>query len=196
MSTATAGTTRKRPAVPPGTWRVDPVHSSVQFAVKHMGIATVRGKFTRFEGTLEVAEELSASRVYGKVDPASIDTDEPDRDAHLRSPDFFDVEHYPEITFESTRIEPIDDVSSTVYGNLAMHGIKREIRLEVAAEGTDTDPWGNERIGLAATGMLKRSDFDMKFNQALGSGNLLVGDKVNISLDISAVRAPDGEESR
>jgi polyisoprenoid-binding protein YceI len=190
MASTTSSTTRTRSAVPTGTWRVDPTHSSIQFAVKHMGIATVRGKFTRFEGTLEVGEDLSTSKAYGKVDASSIDTDEPDRDAHLRSPDFFDVENYPEITFESTRVEPIDAESSTVYGNLTMHGVTKEVRLDVAVEGTDTDPWGNERVGLAASGVLKRSDFDMKFNQALGSGNLLVGDKVSISLDISAVRDP------
>jgi polyisoprenoid-binding protein YceI len=188
MTTATGSTARTRSAVPTGTWRVDPVHSSVQFAVKHMGIATVRGKFTRFEGTLEVGEDLSSSRAYGKVDVSSIDTDEPDRDAHLRSADFFDVEHYPEITYESTRVVPLDSDSSTVYGNLTMHGVTKEVRLEVVVDGTDTDPWGNERVGLSASGVLKRSDFDMKFNQALGSGNMLVGDKVNISLDISAVR--------
>jgi polyisoprenoid-binding protein YceI len=185
---ATGSTTRTRSVIPPGTWRVDPAHSSVQFAVKHMGIATVRGKFTRFEGTVEVGEDLASSRAYGKVDVSSIDTDEPDRDAHLRSADFFDVEHFPEITFESTRVEPLDEESSAVYGNLTMHGVTREVRLDVNVEGTDTDPWGNERVGLEASGTLKRSDFDMKFNQALGSGNLLVGDKVNVSLDISAVK--------
>ena len=192
MTTATGSTARTRSAVPTGTWRVDPVHSSVQFAVKHMGIATVRGKFTRFEGTLEVGEDLASSKAYGKVDVSSIDTDEPDRDAHLRSADFFDAEHYPEITFESTRVEPLDSESSAVYGNLTMHGVTKEIRLDVNVEGVDTDPWGNERVGLEASGTLNRSDFDMKFNQALGSGNLLVGDKVNISLDISAVRQEPG----
>lgn len=196
MATATGSTTRTRSAVPIGIWRVDPVHSSVQFAVKHMGIATVRGKFTRFEGTLDVGEDLSASKAYGKVDVSSIDTDEPDRDAHLRSVDFFDVEHYPEITYESTRVVPLDAESSTVYGNLTMHGVTKEVRLEVVVEGTDTDPWGNERVGLSASGVLKRSDFDMKFNQALGSGNMLVGDKVNISLDISAVKATTTEGSQ
>jgi polyisoprenoid-binding protein YceI len=188
MATIATSTARTHTLVPAGIWKVDPAHSSVQFAVKHMGIATVRGKFTRFEGTLEVGEDLAHSRAYGKVDVASIDTGEPDRDAHLRSPDFFDVEKYPEITYESTRVEAIDDESTAVYGNLTMHGVTREIRLDVIVEGVDTDPWGNERVGLTASGSLLRSDFDMKFNQALGSGNLLVGDKVNISLDISAVK--------
>jgi polyisoprenoid-binding protein YceI len=179
--------------VPAGTWRVDPAHSSVQFAVKHMGIATVRGKFTKFEGTVEVGEDYSSSRAYGRVEVASIDTDEPDRDAHLRSPDFFDAENYPEITFESIRVVPLNDDTSTVHGNLTMHGVTKEVRLEVVVEGTDTDPWGNERVGLSASGVLSRGDFDMKFNQALGSGNLLVGDRVNISLDISAVKVPAEE---
>jgi polyisoprenoid-binding protein YceI len=153
-----------------------------------MGIATVRGRFTKFEGTLEVGEDLGSSRAYGKVDVASIDTGEPDRDAHLRSADFFDAERYPEITYESTRVEPIDDESSAIYGNLTMHGVTKEVRLDVFVQGADTDPWGNERVGLTAVGALNRSDFDMKFNQALGSGNLLVGDRVDISLDISAVK--------
>jgi polyisoprenoid-binding protein YceI len=106
----------------------------------------------------------------------------------MRSPDFFDADNYPEITFESTRVEAIDEESSRVTGNLTMHGVTREVRLDVVVQGTDTDPWGNERVGLEGVGVLKRSDFDMKFNQALGSGNMLVGDKVNMSLDISAVK--------
>ena len=179
--------TRTTSLVPTGTWSVDPGHSSVEFSVKHMGIATVRGKFTEFEGTLEVGEDLRSSRARGSVKVASIDTNEKQRDEHLRSPDFFEVEQYPEMTYESTRIEPIDDDSSHVFGNLTMHGVTREVKVEVVFQGADTDPWGNERVGLEAVGTLKRSDFDMKFNQALGSGNALVGDKVTIALDISAV---------
>ena len=180
--------TRTTSLIPTGTWTVDAAHSNVQFGIKHMGIATVRGKFTEFEGTLEVGEDLSSSSARGRVMVASITTDEEQRDAHLRSPDFFDVENHPEITFESTQIEAIDEESSRIAGNLTMHGITREVKLKAVVHGTDVDPYGNERVGLEAVGVLKRSDFDMKFNQALGSGNVLVGDKVRVSLDISAVR--------
>jgi polyisoprenoid-binding protein YceI len=179
--------TRTAPLIPTGTWIVDPVHSSIEFSVKHMGIANVRGRFTEFEGMLEMKEELAACRARGSVKVGSIDTGDSHRDEHLRSPDFFDVEEFPEITFESTRVEAIDDESSRVAGNLTMHGITREIRLDVHILGTDMDPWGNTRAGLEVVGRIKRSDFDMKFNQALGSGELLVGDKVTMSLDVSAV---------
>jgi len=179
---------RTTPLISAGTWTVDPAHSTIEFSVKHMGIANVRGKFNEFEGTLEVGEELANSRAHGRVKVASIDTNEEQRDAHLRSPDFFDVEQYPEITFESTRVEPIDDESSHVYGNLTMHGITREVKLEVVLQGTDIDPNGNERAGLEVVGTLMRSDFDMKFNQVLGSGKVLVGDRVKVSLDISVVK--------
>ena len=173
--------------IPIGTWTVDAAHSTVAFAVKHMGIANVRGQFTEFEGTLEVGEDLAHSSAQGSVKVASISTDEKQRDEHLRSPDFFNVEEFPEILFESTLVEAIDDQSTNVVGNLTMHGVTREMKLKAVVQGTDIDPWGKERAGLEVVGVLKRSDFDMKFNQALGSGNVLVGDKVNISLDISAV---------
>jgi polyisoprenoid-binding protein YceI len=179
---------RTTPFITAGTWTVDPAHSTLAFSVKHMGIANVRGKFNEFEGTLEVAEDLAHSTARGVVKVASVDTNEEQRDAHLRSPDFFNVDEHPEITFESTRVEPIDDESSHVYGNLTMHGITHEVKLQVLLEGTDTDPSGNERAGLEVVGSLNRSDFDMKFNQMLGSGNALVGDKVKMSLDISAVK--------
>jgi polyisoprenoid-binding protein YceI len=179
--------TRTTPVIPTGTWTVDPAHSSVEFSVKHMGIANVRGRFTEFEGTLDMKEDLSASYVRGSVKVASIDTGEAQRDGHLRSPDFFGVDEFPEITFESTRVEAVDEDSSRVYGNLTMHGVTHEVKLDVVIQGTDTDPWGNMRAGLEVIAKLKRSDFDMKFNQALGSGNMLVGDKVGVSLDISAV---------
>jgi polyisoprenoid-binding protein YceI len=179
---------RTTPFIDAGTWTIDPAHSAVAFSVKHMGIANVRGRFTEFEGTLEVGKDLGTSKARGAIKVASIDTNEEGRDEHLRSADFFDVDTYPEITYESTRVEPIDDESSHVYGNLTMHGVTHEVKLDVVLQGTDTDPWGKERAGLEAVGMLNRGDFDMKFNQALGSGNVLVGDKVKMSLDISAVK--------
>ena len=179
---------RTKSLIPSGTWTVDATHSTIGFAVKHMGIANVRGEFTEFEGTLEVGDDLASSSARGSVKVASISTGEEQRDAHLRSEDFFNVGEFPEILFESTLVEAIDDESTSVVGNLTMHGITREIRLKAVVQGTDIDPAGKERAGLEAVGVLKRSDFDMKFNQALGSGNVLVGDKVNMSLDISAVR--------
>lgn len=185
MSTS-PGTTQT--LVPTGTWVVDPAHSSVEFAVKHMGIATVRGKFEQFEGSLVVADDLANARATGTVQIASINTGEPQRDDHLRSADFFDVASYPELSFESTGIEQVDDETFRVNGELSLHGTTRPIALEAVVQGTDVDPWGNERIGLEVVGQLNRSDYEMKFNQALGSGNMLVGDKVRLTLDISAVR--------
>ena len=184
MSTTTSAAT----LIPTGTWTVDPAHSKVGFAVKHMGIATVRGEFTSFEGTLEIGEDLSTARVYGTVKAESVDTNEPQRDDHLRSPDFFDVAQFPELRFESTSIEALDDEEFRITGKLTIHGVTDDIVLHADVEGTDIDPWGNERVGLEVTGQLSRGDYDMKFNQALGSGNMLVSDKVQLALDISAVR--------
>jgi polyisoprenoid-binding protein YceI len=184
MSTTTSAAT----LIPTGTWTVDPAHSKVGFAVKHMGIATVRGEFTSFEGTLEIGEDLSTARVYGTVKAESVDTNEPQRDDHLRSPDFFDVAQFPELRFESTSIEALDDEEFRITGKLTIHGVTDDIVLHADLQGTDIDPWGNERVGLEVTGQLSRGDFDMKFNQALGSGNMLVSDKVKLALDISAVK--------
>jgi len=174
--------------VPTGTWNVDPAHSTVAFAVKHMGIATVRGEFKEFEGTLEVGADLASAKAHGSVKVASLDTNEAQRDDHLRSADFFDVEQHETLAFESTRIEPVDEETFRITGSLTLHGVSKEITLEAVVQGTDTDPWGNERVGLEVVGQLSRGDYDMTFNQALGSGNMLVADKVKLSLDISAVK--------
>lgn len=174
--------------IPTGTWTADPSHSTVGFAVKHMGIATVRGEFNQFTGTIEIGDDLSTAKAYGTVKVESVDTKEPQRDDHLRSPDFFDAAQYPELTFESTSIEALDDEEFRITGNLTIHGVTNEIILHADVQGTDTDPWGNERVGLEITGQLSRGDYDMTFNQALGSGNMLVADKVKLSLDISAVK--------
>ncbi len=174
--------------IPTGTWTIDPAHSKVGFAVKHMGIATVRGEFTEFEGTLEIGDDLSSARAYGTVKAASVDTNEPQRDGHLRSADFFDAEQHPELKFESTGIEQLDEDTFRITGSLTIHGVTNEIVLHAEVDGTDVDPWGNERVGLEVIGELSRGDYDMKFNQALGSGNMLVADKVKLALDISAVK--------
>jgi polyisoprenoid-binding protein YceI len=182
MSTATAI------AVPTGTYSVDPAHSRVEFAVRHLGIATVRGHFGSFAGTVELAGDPSSARAYGSVEAASVDTQEPQRDEHLRSPDFFDVERFPQITFASTEIRQLDEDRFEVAGELTLHGVTREITLTAELQGTETDPWGNERVGLEVRGQLSRSDFGMTFNQVLGSGNVLVSDKVKLVLEISAVK--------
>jgi polyisoprenoid-binding protein YceI len=174
--------------IPTGTWNVDPGHSSVDFAVKHLGIATVRGTFDEFEGRLEIGDDITSAKAFGTIKTASVNTKEAQRDAHLRSPDFFDAESHPELTFVSTAIEPVDDETFRVIGDLTIHGVTKEIRLEAVVQGTETDPWGNERVGLEVVGQLNRGDFGMTFNQALGSGNMLVSDKVKLSLDISAVK--------
>jgi polyisoprenoid-binding protein YceI len=180
MSTATIA--------PTGTWNVDASHSKVGFAVKHLGIATVRGEFTEFEGTFEIGEDLASSRASGKVKVTSVDTNEPARDEHLRTADFFNAETNPEITFESTAIEPLDDEELRVTGNLTINGVTREETFHAELQGTETDPWGNDRIGLEVSGQISRGDYGMKFNQVLGSGNSLVGDKVKIAIDVSAVK--------
>lgn len=184
MSTITAVTT----PVPTGTWNVDPSHSRVEFQVKHLGIATVRGHFAEFEGSLEVGEDLDAVTARGLVKVDSVNTSEEKRDDHLRSADFFDVEQYEHITFESKDIAPVDEDTFAITGDLTLHGVTREITLKAEVTGTEEDPWGNERVGLEVSGQLNRGDYGMTFNQALGSGNMLVSDKVKLALDISAVK--------
>ena len=173
---------------PTGTWTVDPAHSRVGFAVKHLGIATVRGVFSDFEGTLEIGDDLSSAKAYGTVKTASVNTNEPGRDDHLRNADFFDVENYPEMKFESTSIEPIDEDSLKIIGNLTIKDTTSEVEFLAELGGTETDPWGNDRFGLEGVGKISRSDFGIKFTMAGGSGNAVVGDKVTLNLDVSAVK--------
>ena len=180
--------TATKTLVPAGTWVVDPVHSTVGFSVKHLGIATVRGKFDEFEGTLEIGADDASARAYGTVQAVSVDTNDAGRDEHLRSADFFGVEENPELRFESTGITHVDDDTFEIAGDLSMNGVTKPIALTAEVQGTETDPWGNERVALEVTGQLNRSDWNMTFNQALGSGNVLVGEKVKLVLDIAAVK--------
>jgi polyisoprenoid-binding protein YceI len=173
--------------VPTGTWKTDAVHSTVGFSVKHMGVSTVRGQFTDYDGTLEIAADGTAT-AHGTVKSASVNTNEPQRDEHLRSPDFFDAVTYPELTFSSTSITPDGEDTFKILGQLTIHGVTQDVELDAEVTGSDVDPQGNTRVGLEITGELSRKDFDMKFNAALGSGNLVVSDKVKLALDISAVK--------
>jgi polyisoprenoid-binding protein YceI len=183
-------TTNAAPTItyPGGTYAVDPAHSSVEFAVKHLGIATVKGSFASFEGTLELGETLADTKAYGTVQVASVDTKQSDRDAHLRSPNFFDADKYPEMSFRSTEIRPIDDETFDIVGELTLRGVTHEVTLRAKLQGTETDPWGNERVGVEVSGQLNRGDWGMRFNQVLGSGNVVVSDRVKLSIDISAVK--------
>ncbi len=174
--------------LPTGTWNVDPSHSRVGFCVKYLGISNVCGEFHDFDGQFGIGEDGTAT-ASGTVKAAAIDTNEGGRDGHLRSADFFDVDTYPEITFQSTSITATDEDTYEITGDLTMHGVTKPITLTADIGGSDADPYGNTRIGLAATAELSRSDYGMKFNAVLGSGNLLISDRVKLDIDIQAVKA-------
>jgi polyisoprenoid-binding protein YceI len=183
MGTSTTPAT----VITPGTWAIDPSHSTVGFAVKHMGIATVRGEFTEFEGALTASESGDLS-VNATVQAASVDTKEQQRDDHLRSADFFNAEAHPQFTLVSTSVTQPDEDSVRVEGRLTINGVTNDVVLTGDVLGADVDPWGNNRVGIELRGELSRADYDMRFNQALGSGNMLVGDKVKMAIDVSLVK--------
>lgn len=185
MSTAERTTTAT--TIPAGVWRVDPAHSNVGFAVRHMMITTVRGHFGEFDGTLEV-DESGAARARGRIAAASIETGDTRRDAHLRSADFFDVEEFPEIRFEARAVEPLGDAQIRMTGYLTIRGMTRTVELDVAVQGAARDPWGNDRLGLEVGGEIDREDFGLRWNQALESGGLVLGSKVRLELDLSTIR--------
>jgi len=173
--------------VPAGKWSVDASRSSVTFAVKHMMLATVKGHFREFDGMLEIGS--GAPRATGTVKAASIDTNESVRDEHLRSsPDFFDVERYPEITFNSTRIDYLDRGRLRIVGDLTMRGVTRKIELDAQLNDTRHEADDDERIELELHGELNRRDFGLTWNQALETGGALLGNKVKITLAIAAAR--------
>ena len=176
------------PALTQGTWVVDPSHSSVEFQVKHMGIATVKGFFSDFEGLLEVGQDGTVS-AGGSVKAASLNTRAAQRDEHLRSPEFLDAENHPELRFESKSVRQLDEDSYRIVGDLTIRGVTREVEFNAVTQGVDQDPWGNTRAGLEVAGELNREDFGLSWNQALESGGVLVGKKVKILLDLSAVKA-------
>lgn len=171
------------------TWSIDPAHSHVEFAVKHMMISTVKGRFAVVRGTVRTDEANPAnSDVNIEIDVDSIDTREAQRDAHLKSADFFDIEKFPKITFKSTRITDVSGDNFKLTGDLSIHGVTRPITLDVTSEGRGKDPWGGERAGFSATGKIKRSEFGLTWNQVLEAGGILVGDDIKINLDVEVVK--------
>jgi polyisoprenoid-binding protein YceI len=170
-------------------WNLDPVHSTIGFSVRHLMISKVHGRFTTWTGTLVTDEQNpSASRVEVEIEAASIDTKEPKRDEHLRSADFLDVAKFPKLTFKSTRVEKISDQEYKVVGDLTIHGVTKQVVLETEYAGRTKDPWGGERAGFSAKTSVDRKDFGLAFNMVLEGGGLMVGDKVEITLDAQAVK--------
>lgn len=170
-------------------WNVDPSHTSVEFAVKHLGVSTVRGRFKKVNGSIETAENGTLKSIEANIDAASIDTAEPQRDTHLRSPDFLDAENHPALTFKSTAIKPLgaDRSRYLVSGDLTIRETTRPVTLDVETSAPMTDPWGNRRAGATATGKLNRKEWGLTWNQVLELGALLVGEEVRFTLDVEAV---------
>jgi polyisoprenoid-binding protein YceI len=173
------------------TWNIDPAHSAAEFKVRHMMISNVKGTLKGISGTLaEHATDASLSSIEATVDVSTINTGEVQRDGHLKSADFFEVEKYPTMTFKSTRVEQKGEGEYAVAGDLTMHGVTRQVTF--AVEGPSApgkDPWGNTRIGLTATAKVNRKDFGLNWNAALETGGILVGEDVHITLDVQFIKA-------
>lgn len=171
-------------------WAVDPAHSSVDFSIKHMMIANVKGSFNSFDAEITAdPTDLTTADITFNIALSSVDTRNEDRDNHLRSADFFDVENHPQMTFTSTGIVSKGDDEYDVTGNLTIHGVTKTETFAVTYEGSGKDPWGNEKVGFTAAGAIKRSDYGLTWNSALETGGVLVGDKVKIDLQIQAAKA-------
>ncbi len=155
------------------TWNIDTAHTGISFSVRHMVVSKVRGRFAKYSGTLRIDEDdMTRSGVEVNIDAASLDTGVPERDTHLRSPDFFDAEKFPQLHFRSKRIEKVEDARYRLVGDLTIRDVTRD----------------NERIGFVAKGFVDRKDFGLKWNQALEAGGVVLGDRVDIDLDLEAVR--------
>lgn len=179
-------------------WNIDSAHSQTEFTVKHMMITKVRGLFSDLDGSIVLDEENPGnSRVNVEIDAASIDTRQEDRDAHLRSEDFLDVESYPKLTFESKRVEGLDleeGTSFKVIGDLTIRGTTKEVELDATFEGRGQDPWGNQRVAFSADTSIDRREFGLTWNQTLETGGVLVGQEVKIHLEAQAVAESGNEE--
>jgi polyisoprenoid-binding protein YceI len=191
MTTGTRLTTEAPPqAGVASEWKIDAAHSLVQFAVKHMMFTTVRGRFTDVQGTIHCVDESdpTSASVEATISAASIDTGDAQRDTHLRSPDFLDVEEFPTISFKSTRVERTAQDQLRITGDLTIRDVTRGVVLDTTFNGRGTNPWGQEVSGFTAETRINRKDFGLTWNAALESGGLLVGDKLDILIEIQAVK--------
>lgn len=171
------------------SWKSDPAHSSIQFNVRHMMFATVQGVFNEFDASLlQQGEDFSDSVIEAIIKTDSINTNNEDRDNHLRSADFFDVEQYPQATFTSSSFKQISDDRYMVKGELNLHGVTKQLELDATYLGMGKDPWGNDRIGFNATTKLNRYDFGLEWNQTLETGGILVGKEIELTIDIQFVK--------
>lgn len=179
-------------SVDTNVWTIDPSHTVVEFSVRHMMFATVRGRFGSVEGTVKGDPgHLETASIQVRIDAASVDTREAQRDQHLRSADFFDVEHHPQITFTSRRITQKEGSGAPAYeviGDLTIRGVTREVILSTRYNGRGRDPWGFERVGFSAEGAVNRKDFGLVWNAPLEAGGFLVGDEIRITLEVQAVK--------
>lgn len=175
-------------ALTPGTWNLDPSHSSANFMARHLMVAKVRGRISDLSATITIADDPLQSSVEAVLQVASLTTNDDQRDAHLKNPDFLDVEQFPVITFRSTSVRRDGD-DFVVVGDLTIRDVTRSIELEVEFEGVSADPWGGTRAGFSAEAEINRKDFGMEWNVALEAGGLLVGEKVKLQLDIEAIKA-------
>ncbi len=189
MSTTTITTATQ---IPTGTYTIDPTHSRVGFVARHAMVTKVRGSFNEFEGTGSFdAADPTAAQLQLTITAASIDTRNADRDAHLRSNDFFDMETYPEIHFVSTAVEQTSDDEYQVTGDLTIKGVTKPVTIEFEYSGTAVDPYGNTRIGLDGKTTVNRKDWGVNWNAALDAGGVLVGEKVTLEFEVSAIRTAD-----
>jgi polyisoprenoid-binding protein YceI len=173
------------------TWNIDPTHSIAEFKVKHMMIANVKGQFSKVSGALFLDEYgLANSRVEASIEAVSIHTRDEQRDAHLKSADFFDVEKFPTLHFKSEHISIVRDGELSVEGDLTIHGVTRKVSFAVEGPTPPTeDPWGNTRVAVSASTKINRKDFGLTWNAALETGGILVGDEVTLTLDVEFVKA-------
>ncbi|ABS27388.1 YceI family protein [Anaeromyxobacter sp. Fw109-5] len=171
------------------SWQVDGAHSAVNLTVRHMVISKVRGRFTKWDAKLALdTADLARSSVEVEIDASSIDTGVGDRDAHLRSPDFLDAQKYPKLHYRSRRVEAVAKDRLRVVGDLTIRDVTREVVLDVEYGGQGKDPWGNQRVGFTATASLNRKDFGLTWNQALETGGVLVADRVDVEIELQAIR--------